>query len=134
LASSLQHVGANQTIAFDRVITNAGDSYNPHFGAFIAPVSGIYVFSVSLLSCPGHTTAYMIYKNDVLISYIYLMTEPGTSQYESTSQTAVLQLQKGDDVTLRNHDGDECLYGGHYSTFTGFLLWEDLNEPGIVGK
>jgi len=62
------------------------------------------------------------------------MTQSGTHQYESTSQTAVLRLQRGDDVTLRNYDDDESLYGNDYSTFAGFLLWEDFGQPIIVGK
>jgi len=72
-------------------------------------------------------------KNNDFISIIYLQT-PSAGQYESTSQTVVLQLTKGDDVTLRNIDGDESLHGRNYSTFAGFLVWEDFNQPAVVGK
>jgi len=134
LTSHISHAGQNQTIAFDRVVTNVGNAYNPHVGVFNAPVTGIYVFSVSLLSYPGHTTGYRLYKNDDFLSNIYLQT-PGAGQYESTSQTAVLQLNKGDDVTLRNMKSDEMLHGNNYSTFAGFLVWEDFNvQPIAVGK
>jgi len=60
LTSHIVHAGQNQIIAFDRVVTNVGNAYNPHVGAFTAPASGIYVFSVSLLSYPGHTTHYQL--------------------------------------------------------------------------
>jgi len=133
LTSHIVHAGQNQIIAFDRVVTNVGNTYNPHVGAFTAPASGIYVFSVSLLSYPGHTTHYQLMKNNDFISIIYLQT-PSAGQYESTSQTVVLQLTKGDDVTLRNIDGDESLHGVNYSTFAGFLVWEDFNQPAFVGK
>ena len=132
LTSHVLHAGQNQIIAFDRVDTNVGNAYNPHLGAFTAPVSGIYVFSVSLLSYPGHTTQYQLKKNNEFISSIYLQT--GTGENESTSQTVVLQLTKGDDVTLRNMDGDDSLHGVNYSTFAGFLLWQDFNQPAVVGK
>jgi len=133
LTSHVTHAGRNQTIAFDRVVTNVGNAYNPHVGVVTAPVSGIYVFSVSLLSYPGHKTHYQLYKNNDFVSNIYLHT-PSASDYETTSQTAVLQLVKGDDVTLRNVDGDESLHGVNYSTFAGFLVWEDFSQPAVVGK
>ena len=133
LSSHILHEGQNQPIAFDRVVTNVGNAYNPHVGLFAAPVSGIYVFSVSLLSYPGHTTHYDFFKNNEFISAIYLHT-PGAGQYESTSQTVVLQLTKGDDVTLRNSYSDEIVHGHNHTTFAGFLLWQDFNQPSVVGK
>jgi len=66
LTSHIVHAGQNQTIAFDRVLTNVGNAYNAHVGLFTAPVSGIYVFSVSLLSMPGHTTHFSLYKTVIL--------------------------------------------------------------------
>jgi len=133
LSSDLQHAGANQPIVFDRVVTNVGSAYNPHVGVFTAPVSGIYVFSVSLLNYQGHTTGYQLRKNNDFISNIYLHA-PDASHHESTSQTVVIQLTKGDDVTLRNMHVDEVLRGDSYSTFAGFLVWEDLSQPAVVGK
>ncbi|XP_052785210.1 complement C1q tumor necrosis factor-related protein 3-like [Mya arenaria] len=131
LANSITHAGALQPIAFDRVVTNVGGAYNVHLGSFVAPVSGIYVFSTTLLSYPGHTTHFRFVKNNQAVSHLYLKTSPG--QYETVSQTVVLQLNKGDDVTIRNEDPDEALHGDNYSTFAGFLIWETENTPAIVG-
>ena len=133
LSTDLQHAGANQPIVFDRVVTNVGSAYNPHVGVFTAPGSGIYVFSVSLLNYPGHSTRYILQKNNDFISNVYLHA-PDASHYESTSQTVVIQLTKGDDVTLRNMSPDESLRGDNYCTFAGFLVWEDLSQPAVVGK
>ena len=133
LSKDLQHAGQNQPVVFDRVVTNVGNAYNSHVGSFTAPVSGFYVFSVSLLNYPGHTTGYQFHKNNDLISSIFLHA-PDASHYESTSQTVVIQLTKGDDVTLRNMSVDENLRGSNYSTFAGFLVWEDLSQPAVVGK
>jgi len=133
LSSDLRHAGANQPIVFDRVVTNVGTAYKPHVGVFTAPVSGIYVFSVSLLNYFGHTTGYQFRKNNDFISSIYLHA-PDASHYKLTSQTVVLQLTKGDDVTLRNAYSDESLYGANYCTFAGFPVWEDLSQPAVVGK
>jgi len=133
LSTDLQHAGANQPIVFDRVVTNIGSAYNLHVGVFSAPVSGIYVFSVSLLNYAGHTTGYQFRKNNDVISNIFLHA-PDTSHFESTSQSVVIQLTKGDDVTLRNMSPNESLRGDNYCTFAGFLVWEDLSQPVVVGK
>ncbi|XP_052782456.1 complement C1q tumor necrosis factor-related protein 3-like [Mya arenaria] len=53
LTNHITHAGALQPIAFNRVVTNVGGAYNVHLGSFVAPVSGIYVFSTTLLSYPG---------------------------------------------------------------------------------
>ena len=50
LSDHAENLGADQNIAFENVITNVGDAYNSHAGVFIAPVSGIYVFSTSIMS------------------------------------------------------------------------------------
>jgi len=133
LSSDLQHAGANQPIVFDRVVTNVGNAYNPHVGLFSAPASGIYVFSVTLLNYLGHTTRYQLQKNNDVISQIFIHAPDG-GYHESTSQTVVLQLTKGDDVTLRNVYSDEGLRGDNYCTFAGFLVWEDLSQSAVVGK
>jgi len=133
LSSDLHHEGNNQPIVFDRVVTNVGNAYNPHVGSFTAPVSGIYVFSVSLLSMPGHITYCQWVKNNEFISKIFIHA-PGAGLNESTSQTVVVQLTKGDDVTLRNMHVDGSLRGDSYSTVAGFLLWEDFNQPAVFGK
>ena len=133
LSSDIQHVGQNQLIVFDRVVTNVGNAYNPHVGVFTAPVTGIYGFSVSLIDYMGHTNEYKFYKNNDAISRIFLHA-PDAGHHESTSQTIVLQLSKGDDVTLRNMYGDESLRGDNYCSFAGFVVWEDFNQPPVVGK
>ena len=133
LSTDFQHTGENQPIVFDRVVTNVGSAYNPHVGVFTAPFPGIYVFSVSLLNYPGHTTKYHLLKNNDFISEIFLHA-PDSGHREATSQTVVLQLTKGDDVTLRNMYTGESLNGNNYCTFAGFLVWEDLNQPAVVGK
>ncbi|WAR25955.1 C1QT3-like protein [Mya arenaria] len=131
LTNHITHAGAHQPIAFDRVVTNVGGAYNAHLGSFVAPISGIYVFSTTLLSYPGHTTGFGFVKNNDLVSRLYLKTSAG--QYETVAQTIVLQLAKGDDITVRNESPDETIHGSDYSTFAGFLIWETENIPAVVG-
>ncbi|XP_053395418.1 complement C1q tumor necrosis factor-related protein 3-like [Mercenaria mercenaria] len=132
LGPHLQHLGANQIIAFNRVITNIGNAYNSHAGDFRAPVSGTYVFSVTLMAYDSHDTHYNLVQNGTTVANIYVR---GTeAPFSSSSMTAVLQLKQGEDVAIRNVDTDEYLHGGYYSTFCGFLLTQEYTGLDIVGK
>ncbi|WAR25954.1 hypothetical protein MAR_011658 [Mya arenaria] len=76
-------------------------------------------------------------KNNDLVSRLYLKTSAG--QYETVAQTIVLQLAKGDDITVRNGSPDETIHGVNYSTFvscgrpkTSLPLWDNdcfINYP-----
>ena len=129
LASHQTHVGVQQAILFDHVITNIGNTYHNHLGSFIAPVSGTYVFSVSLLTWDKAAT-YTISKNGSAVSQIFC--DARKSVYESTSQTVILTLSQNDDISVRNQDAEGQTHGQHYSTFAGFLLKQEFS-PAIVG-
>ncbi|XP_045206828.2 heavy metal-binding protein HIP-like [Mercenaria mercenaria] len=45
----IRKLGQGQIIAFDQTVTNIGNAYNTHHGAFVAPVDGTYVFHVTLM-------------------------------------------------------------------------------------
>ncbi|XP_060602846.1 caprin-2-like [Ruditapes philippinarum] len=128
----LEHAGIHQNIIFETVVTNVGNGYHSHVGTFIAPVSGTYVFSTTLVSF-YHVNAHAEFvKNGQLVTTMYV--SGGEAAWDTTSQTIVLQLQKGDDVVVQNKDPDKSFYGSGLSTFSGFLLFEDLSSPSIVGK
>ncbi|XP_045176509.1 heavy metal-binding protein HIP-like [Mercenaria mercenaria] len=132
LSTDIQHAGVHQTYVFDHVITNLGSAYNNHNGNFVAPVSGTYVFSVTLLSVYHVNAHAQFLKNGQLVTRLYLSgVESG---HDTASQTFVLQLHKGDDVCVHNLDLDASLGGSHYSSFAGFLLYEDYSSSAIVGK
>ena len=133
LTNHAENLGANQNIAFDDVITDIGGAYNSHGGLFIAPVSGIYVFSTSIMSSIQTDSHFAFKRNGILITRMFY---PGSSigGFDTTSVTIVLKLAKGDDVAVVNLDSDKDIFGDHYSTFTGFLLQEIYDDSGVVGK
>lgn len=132
LTAHMEHAGANQNIAFDRVITNLGNAYNSHAGAFLAPVSGVYLFSTTLLSFGGTNAHFRVQHNGNAVTLIY--QQGSTGPYETASMTVVLQLAKGDDVSITNVDSDITIHGSSYTSFTGVLLQEIYDEQTIVGK
>lgn len=132
LSEHAKNLGVNQTMIFDHATTNIGNAYNEHAGVFIAPVSGIYLFSTTIFIFPNINAHYELRRNGVLVTRMYLH---GTeSVYETASTTAVLQLSAGDDVTVVNVEGNKAVYGSHYSSFTGVFLQEFLDEElSVVG-
>ena len=90
---SLNHLGLNQNIVFEDVVTNIGNAYNNHHGVFIAPVSGLYVFTTSLTS--EHNMEYWA-KVVVNGTVIVRLNERGTDgRLGSGAQTIIIALKKG---------------------------------------
>ena len=115
-------VGANQGIVFDLVQVNQGNGYHNQHGLFIAPQSGIYFFTTSLLhpsqSQPSHNS---IMKNGVAVARFHAES----NQWEQTSQSIILNVNAGDEIYVRNDDyNNESYNAGLYSSFSGFLLWQ----------
>ena len=56
--------------------------------------------------------------------------------FDTSSLTVVVVLQKGDDVAVQDSaDMHHVTYwGDNYSMFSGFLLYENVNSPSLVGK
>ncbi|XP_045175972.2 complement C1q-like protein 2 [Mercenaria mercenaria] len=132
MGSHLDHAGIHQTFIFEIVVTNVGNAYNNHLGVFVAPVAGTYVFSTTLVSSYHVNAHAQFVKNGKAITTMFV--SGGESGHDTTSQTIVLQLQKGDDVSVQNLDSDKSFYGSSHSTFSGFLLQEDYTSSVVVGK
>ncbi|XP_052247824.1 uncharacterized protein LOC127855944 [Dreissena polymorpha] len=48
-----EHVGFHQNIIFEQILTNEGGGYHQIHGVFIAPQSGVYVFSSAIMCAPN---------------------------------------------------------------------------------
>ena len=116
---------SNEKVVFDSVVTNLGLAY--HSGEFTAPVPGIYVFSVNLLSDSQPANAKLV-KNGVMVGALNFHADG-----EQASQSVTLELNKDDEMSVQsaNYPGVK-FFGYRHSTFTGFLLYE-FNHP-LVGK
>ncbi|KAL4233903.1 hypothetical protein ACF0H5_008575 [Mactra antiquata] len=129
LSTHMTQVGDHQNIIFDRVITNVGNAYNPHHGVFVAPVSGVYVFSTSILSYDSRNNWAYIAVNGVPKTELFMHDDT----HAMSSQTIVLDLNHGDDVAIQGHANDA--YFGQvpsFTTFTGFLLQQNFTSVGSV--
>ena len=123
LYNSLSHVGVNQNIPFENVLLNLGNAYHSQHGIFIAPQSGIYLFSSSIMSNNvNHVEVHAdLVQNGNVVARIYAHSD--SVRHDQGAQTVVIQVKQGDEIWVRNIDyTDDQIYGSYYSTFSGYLL------------
>lgn len=125
---------ANQIIAFGEVITSLGGGYNNLTGVFVAPLTGIYVFSCSLLDHAGthdqpgqlHGSAMVhaeIVQSGKVLGRIFAHAE--TTHRDQGGITVVSYVTEGEQIWIRNIDNNDLGLGGElYSIFTGYLLMQ----------
>ncbi|XP_049424553.1 cerebellin-1-like isoform X14 [Epinephelus fuscoguttatus] len=117
------HIGpfnTDKTLIFRTVITNIGNAYSPHTGIFVAPVAGVYYFTI-FFHAGGHERAgLLLYKNNQLM----IMTSDHRTEGDTADNggnAAFLQLQPGDHVyvvlPVNSH-----VWGTSHTTFSGFLV------------
>jgi len=131
LQHTVTHLGHGQSVRFDKVVTNIGNSYDPHTGTFRAPVAGVYVFSTTVLTNGHDTSHYGFALNGQVITVLFV--HGAESSFDADSQTIILQLKPGDDVSIQHTESDKSLVGSNHSVFSGFLLSQSTEEPAIVG-
>jgi len=65
---------------------------------------------------------FYITKNGVEKVTVVADTYDTSDKYDMASGTAVLVLNKGDDVHVKVSESNYYIYGGGYTYFSGFLL------------
>ncbi|XP_057711530.1 caprin-2 isoform X2 [Corythoichthys intestinalis] len=114
----------DQPIIFDQLHSNLGEMFDTHIGRFTCPVNGIYVFMFHILKLAINVPLYinLMCNEEVMVS---AYANDGAPDHETASNHAILPLFQGDQVWLRLHRG--AIYGStwKYSTFSGFLLYQD---------
>ncbi|XP_037614189.1 complement C1q-like protein 3 [Sebastes umbrosus] len=109
------------TLIYRTVISNIGNAYSPSTGIFVAPVAGVYYFTIFYHSggqYEGHLSIHN--NNNVIVT---------ASDHSSSSDTAdnggnavFLQLQQGDQVYVRMKVNSWVWGNDHATTFSGFLV------------
>ncbi|KAJ8301315.1 hypothetical protein KUTeg_020302 [Tegillarca granosa] len=120
LTQTKQILCEHQAIEYDNVITNLGNAYDPRHGHFTAPVKGLYLFSVTLMSPygsnPNDINAELV-KNGVQTIPLYATS---LDSY-STSATVLLTLNAGDMVWVRSfYVSTQTIHGRVYDIFPDY--------------
>lgn len=126
--AKLTHVtlDAQRIVVFDQVLVNVGGGYSSSTGIFRAPMSGTYLFSLTILSKTKAKYAHIqLMKNDVELGRIFAGSEIAT-WVQTGAVTIATHLTEGDEVYTRefpDHTGH--LHGNNYCSFSGVLLNAD---------
>ncbi|XP_052807392.1 complement C1q tumor necrosis factor-related protein 3-like [Mya arenaria] len=123
--ASVDHLGHNQNIVFETVLLNLGNAYHNAHGVFQAPQSGVYVFSGTIMSWidPKPEIQAELVKNGQVLARIFGHGDSG--RHDQGGVTVTTQLVTGDEVWIRElTPNDDAVYGGRFSSFTGFLLYD----------
>ncbi|WAR23088.1 hypothetical protein MAR_036757, partial [Mya arenaria] len=147
ITNDANNIGSNQVVVFDHVITNidttntVGAGYNRVTGTFTAPVDGMYVFSMTLLSqYNDYSTHYAFYQDNTPLTSIYIHGHTGSSHtWDIGSADAIVSMTVGQTMSIRHtHQTESHALEGAYqragqSMFSGFLLREHFGKGNIVG-
>ncbi|XP_053392936.1 uncharacterized protein LOC123545710 [Mercenaria mercenaria] len=122
----IDHLKTNDIVKFETVITDIGGGYNNQSGVFVAPVTGIYMFSCSLMEHYEMVSSGVMVNAEIVQSQRVLgrifAAEPG-SYHDQGAQTVFTHVNQGDQIWVRTIDNQNLGLGGElYSTFSGYLL------------
>ncbi|XP_062581449.1 uncharacterized protein LOC134243234 [Saccostrea cucullata] len=124
LSKDIPSPSAHHILIFDSIITSAGNAYHPHYGTFIAPRSGLYVFTwtIRMAGASDHTVELLINNNFVGSTYL----NSGNTIDGSVTGTVVVHVNQGDDVLMRTggtyNSGNIISNPAGKSSFAGWLL------------
>ncbi|XP_061196430.1 complement C1q-like protein 3 [Saccostrea echinata] len=100
LSSDLQP-GIHHTIPFDVAITNAGNGYHHSTGVFVAPESGLYVFTWTIRMTHESAHSMELVVNNMVYGATFMRTH--TPEDQNVSGTVVVHVNRNDDVYVRTH-------------------------------
>ncbi|XP_048011783.1 complement C1q-like protein 2 [Megalobrama amblycephala] len=109
------------TLTYRNVFTNIGNAYNPVTGIFTAPLTGAYMFRITVFGHGGTPATAGIFKNGK-----QMVTADGNQVQGvlNSSNGVVLILEVGDVVYVRLWTGSRTHDSqNNHNTFSGFLLF-----------
>lgn len=125
MSSATQPITIQHPLVFDVVKINIGNGYHPSTGVFIAPESGVYVFTWTIRQYDdSHHSAQLMVNNDE-IGIIRIHPTNG-ADIEGTG-IVVTHVNAEDDVFVRTHEswnhGVIFSNSGGRSSYAGWKLF-----------
>ena len=106
-------------VPFNNISVNIGNGWDPTAKAFIAPVAGVYQFSLSM----GSKGAASFELHVISGWYYFLNIQDGSLRYSSGSVTTMVSLNSGDNVFVElNRQGTAACSGAAFCHFSGVLV------------
>ncbi|XP_017296964.1 complement C1q-like protein 2 [Kryptolebias marmoratus] len=117
--TSLGPYEKDETLKFERVVTNIGNGYDPATGVFTAPAKGLYYVQITGMVGSSGTLNAGLKKNGENMFAIH--QKAGTQASASNGMT--LALEQGDRLFVQLWAGQTIADQSRLSTFTGFLVF-----------
>ncbi|VDI73898.1 Hypothetical predicted protein [Mytilus galloprovincialis] len=117
----------NSIVKFDTQFIDEGNNFNTGDGIFVAPTSGVYLFSWTIQTYSSKTVQTEL-RVDNIVRGKHLMNL-GSAGYFATTRNVFCAVNKGDHVWIQtdNHYADnyfQDLSGGVRSSFMGIFIQE----------
>ncbi|KAJ4949439.1 hypothetical protein JOQ06_020954 [Pogonophryne albipinna] len=111
------------TLIYRTLITNIGAAYSPSTGVFVAPVAGVYYFTIFFHAGGEHEAKLTLNKNNdlVVMTHDHRSTSDGA---DNGGNAVFLQLVQGDQVYVRLIAKTHVWGSDVHTTFSGFLVTE----------
>ncbi|XP_072037607.1 uncharacterized protein [Amphiura filiformis] len=116
----------DDVVTFQEITVNIDGHFSLQSNKFTCQIPGIYVFMFSMGVYRPTQPHIMLVKNDNLVVTALAHTTTATD-FDQTSNSAILNLEAGDQVWLKfGHQNGHKLHSHSYrfSSFSGFLLYE----------
>lgn len=111
------------TLKFDVVKTNVGNAYNKHSGTFVAPETGVYVFTYTVYSHVHGAIWLNIFVNEDMYGGSISDTQDA-NDYDSETTTIVASLNNGDSVNVRTTQASNATVLSLRQAKTTFSGWK----------
>jgi hypothetical protein len=113
---------SQRPLIFKEVEINIGNSYSPQTGYFVAPMAGLYAFSVSV----GPKDPIKPAEAALMMAKDNLLFHVGSADEDSpNSSQTVHHMKAGDNVWVETYPGESSFERGGSSFFFGFLVHPD---------
>eukprot|EP00058_Branchiostoma_floridae_P010001 XP_002595489.1 hypothetical protein BRAFLDRAFT_69125 [Branchiostoma floridae] len=115
---------SHTVMAYDVILSNVGGAYSQETGKFVATVGGVYFFTFTgMTQNLLNTNCFVrLMKNGAPMVGLYENNDENP-QIHSSCNSAILQLQPGDEVWVELYKGYSLNSNEYrYLTFSGFLI------------
>ncbi|VDI73895.1 Hypothetical predicted protein [Mytilus galloprovincialis] len=120
------HLNTNSILKFDIQVIDEGNNFNTGDGIFVAPISGVYLFSWTIQTqFSQHVQTEL--RVDNIVKGKQLMSLGAGAGYFGTTRNVLCTVNKGDHVWIQtdNHYTDhyfDDINGGVRSSFMGMFI------------
>ena len=117
VAISVSSLNAPKIILFDEILYNSGNGWNQSTHKFVAPVRGLYSFTLTVLNEQNNKLYASIKIQDRNIQSAHAA---GDQHGNSATASVVVELNKNQEVSASVDIGQ--MHGNSWTHFVGFLI------------